>query len=306
MYDNIKMRLPLTQGMPDFTERLENVSMKVNADGVAIHTVGNLQNLKVFVSHGYLYINGSLSAYLNGNNIYPLNRHSVKQAVEKISDDLGVDVSGAKVTSLEIGATFPMAKPIECYFAVLGDLQGFRRTLQYKGTLYYSQQIQRPYKQIYFYDKLAEMKRRHKDVPPGFESSNLLKCEIRLTGGLCRQLNVSEVKASTLGDAGFYHKCVKFWESEYNKIQKVYNLNFSKTCTAGECFEAMAGYLMNEAGDKMGWLLSSAMSSANLSRMQLSRLKAKIRQAKGLGRLGQKNELLKELNDCVMNAGCYV
>lgn len=306
MYDNVRMRLSLIEDMPDVSARLENVSMKVNADGEVFLTVGSLQNLKVYVGRGYISVHGSLSAFLNGNNIYPLTRKEAGRAVQKLSYMLGVDMSEAKVTSMEIGATFPMKKPVNSYFAVLGDLQGFTRTLQYKGTLYYTQQVQRQYRQLYFYDKLAEMKRKHKTIPPGFADANLLKYEIRLTGMLCKQLNVPEVKASTLSEAGFYHKAVKLWEREYKKIQKVMNLNFAAGGTPGKCFDAIAGYLMNKAGDQMNRFVSSVIVTAGLSRMQVSRLKSKTRQARSLGKLGQKDTLLKELDDCVMNAACYV
>ena len=97
MYDNLHMRLATVEGQTStVTNRLSNPKQTIDIDTGECRTFGYLNNLRVSVYPSGLYIVGSLAKYFNGGNIYTLNRRSTEMAVQKLSDDLGIDVSYRK------------------------------------------------------------------------------------------------------------------------------------------------------------------------------------------------------------------
>lgn len=114
MYDNLHMRLA-TVGADTSTvvSRLSNAKQNIDIETGEVRSFGYLQNLRISVYESGLYIVGSLAKYFNGGNIYTLNRKTTEQAMQKLSDELGLGVSTAKVTYLEFGDSFIMEHKVE-------------------------------------------------------------------------------------------------------------------------------------------------------------------------------------------------
>ena len=137
MYDKLKLWAARTRDTPDITKFLDRAKEQIDHDTGEITTFGSLEGLKISIFTGGISIIGSLSKYLYPNNIYPLDRHSTAEAVEKLSDNLHLNISDAKVTGLEFGTQFVMRHKPEDYLRRLGDMPRLQRYHFDVGTLYY-------------------------------------------------------------------------------------------------------------------------------------------------------------------------
>ena len=133
---------------------------------------------------GYYYINvakngislkGSLSKYYLGNNIDTLTRHSVKSAIEQLSDHLHIDISLAKVTRLDISSVILTKYSPVVYYRYLGQKSWFYRFQFKEDTLYYNNHK----RQIIFYDKAKEAKSDGVLIPEIYTNANLFRYELR-------------------------------------------------------------------------------------------------------------------------------
>ena len=221
MYDKLKLWAARTRDTPDITKFLDRAKEQIDHDTGEITTFGSLEGLKISIFTGGISIIGSLSKYLYPNNIYPLDRHSTAEAVEKLSDNLHLNISDAKVTGLEFGTQFVMRHKPEDYLRRLGDMPRLQRYHFDVGTLYYKPRGRQKPKVYAFYDKKADAAAKGMVLPVGFEDANLLKYEMRLNGRLPQQIGVPEVTASTLSESGFYRLMVKRYQDSYFAISKL-------------------------------------------------------------------------------------
>ena len=130
MYDKLKLWAARTRATPDITKFLDNSKDQIDHATGEVITFGSLEGLILIdiqkkigwdaFKKTFRYF-GSLSKYLYPNNIYPLDRHSTAEAVEKLSDSLHLNISDAKITGLEFGTQFVMKHKPEDYLRKLGD-----------------------------------------------------------------------------------------------------------------------------------------------------------------------------------------
>lgn len=220
MYDKLKLFIPLLDGVSVVGGCLDEAKEQTNLNTGEVCIFGGLGGLKVSVYPNGLYFTGSLAKFLYPGNIYPLDRHSTAEAVEKLSDALHVDVGAARVTSLEFGTHFIMKHPVGAYLSRLGDMPRLMRLPTGADTLYYRAKGKHPAKKLCFYDKVAEAKVKGETVPGVFDGANLLRYEMRLDGRLPQQLGVPAVQASTLYESDFYRMLVRKWQAYYFSISK--------------------------------------------------------------------------------------
>ena len=136
MYDKVKLWVMRTRDTPDVSNFLDKAKDHVDHETGEVCTFGSLEGLKVSVYTGGISIIGSLAKFIYPNNIYPLDRHGTRQAITKLSDGLHLDVSDARVTSMEFGQVFVMRHPVESYLSKLGDTPKLLRYHFEVGTLY--------------------------------------------------------------------------------------------------------------------------------------------------------------------------
>ena len=184
MYDKVKLWTARTRETPDVSKFLDRAKDQIDHETGEVCTFGSLEGLKVSIYTGGISIIGSLAKYLYPNNIYPLDRHSTAQAIEKLSDSLHINLNDAKVTGLEFGTQFVMAHPVENYLSKLGDMPKLLRYHFDVGTLYYKPKGKQQLKVFVFYDKKADAVAKNMALPVGFDEANLLKYEMRLNGRL--------------------------------------------------------------------------------------------------------------------------
>lgn len=311
MYDKVKLWTVRTRATPDVSKFLDRAKDQIDHETGEVCTFGSLEGLKVSIYTGGISIVGSLAKYLYPNNIYPLDRHSTAQTIEKLSDSLHIRLDGAKVTSLEFGTQFVMAHPVESYLSKLGDMPKLMRYHFDVGTLYYKPKGKQQPKIFAFYDKKADAAAKCMTLPDGFTDANLLKYEMRINGRLPQQLGVPDVTAATLSENPFYRLMVQRYQESYFAISKNNQIKtdvMDEIKTVSDAFDVFVARLITQSDQTQiaGFLEELKEAKVFDDRKCYSRLKKKIQEVATKAGVTVSDELIKELDDEIKNIGAYM
>lgn len=311
MYDKIKLWAARTRATPDVSRFLDKAKEQIDHETGEVCTFGSLNGLKVFIYMGGISIIGSLAKFLYPNNIYPLDMNSTAQAIEKLSDNLHLPITDAKVTGLEFGRAFVMAHPVESYLSKLGDMPRLLRYHFDVGTLYYKPRGKQQPKVFAFYDKKADAAAKGMVLPVGFEDANLLKYEMRFNGRLPQQMGVPDVKASTLSESGFYRQMIKRYQENYFAISKLNQVKtdvMSEIKTVSDAFDMLVARLINGSDQTQITAFVEELKEAKVfeDRKNYTRLKRKIQEVATKAGVTTSDELIRELDDEIKNVGAYI
>lgn len=272
---------------------------------------GFLKGLRISLYPSGLSVIGSLPKFLYNDNIHPLNRKTTGQAIEAISESLGLDIGDAKVNGLEFGFNFPVSSPVADYLLRLGELKGLQRYKFSASTLYYKPKGKKQRKVLCFYDKIEDARSKGVTIPVGFEEANLLKYELRLNGRLSDQLKYDNITASRLKERSFYKLLVMSYQSYYKGIFKQRQTNSSdmdNIKTVSDACDVLLGRLLNdgEQGKIEAYLEELKRLGVFGNRMYYSRLKKKLTDAASKAGGGLEDELIRELDNDIENLGAYI
>ncbi len=232
-----------------FAQALDTANTTTSLATGEVWSSGRLNNLLVSFSEAGVTIKGSLSGYYHPNNSRILTRHEVALALNKMEDELHLSLAEARVSRLDCSYHWQMSLPIGEYLSRLGGLTYFQRVLATSNSLYYNKGGRKPVNTLLFYNKTKECSESHKEVPEVYDDVNLLRYECRWLGRVARQLNVTEVKASTLAEKEFYKLMVKRWSEYYFAIHKnrAASWDMSNISTVKGACDWLLGYLLNNA-----------------------------------------------------------
>lgn len=311
MYDKVKLFYPRTRATPDISGYLDRAKEQTDLNTGEVCTFGSLDGLKVSLYVGGFSIVGSLSKYLYQSNVYPLDRHSTAEAIEKLSDALHLDMGEANVTGLEFGTQFLMRKPVDEYLRKLGDMPKLLRYHFEVGTLYYKHRGKQQPKTFCFYDKKADAAAKGLSIPTGFEGANLLKYEMRLNGRLPQQLGVVAVQASTLSESEFYRLLVSKWQTYYFSITKLNQVKtdvMSEIKTVSDAFNVLVARLISQSDQTQIAAFLDELKNAKVfdDRKCYTRLKNKIIEVANKASVTVSDEDIRELDDEIKNVGAYI
>ena len=311
MYDKVKFWVMRTRATPDVSKFLDKAKDQIDHETGEICTFGSLEGLKVTIYTGGISIIGSLAKFLYPNNVYPLNRHSTAQAIEKLSDSLHLSVEAATVSGLEFGQAFVMKYPVESYLSKLGNMPKLLRYHFDVGTLYYKPKGKQQPKVFAFYDKKADAMAKGMALPVGFKDANLLKYEMRLNGRLPQQMGVPGVTASTLSESGFYRLIVKRYQDSYFSISKQNQIKtdvMSEIKTVSDAFDVLVARLINQSDQTQIAAFLEELKEAKVfeDRINYTRLRKKIQAVAAKAGVTVSDDLVKELDDEIKNAGAYM
>lgn len=290
--------------------RLSSVKQVTDTGTGEVRYFGSLGGLKVTIYTSSIYIVGSLSKYYNGSNIFTLNRRDTERAVQKLSDELGADVSTAKVTYLEFGDAFVMQSPVEEYLKRLGHYPRLYRNSQ-PDTLYYRHRgIVQP-KTICFYDKTKELRKKKETLPDGLNGQNILRYELRFKNRLSRQIGWQDsITASTLYDRQFYKKMVSIYREVYFAISKRKMLKptaLQEVKNPKDAMQCLIGVLLCQSNkDTIADFMGQLTTAKTLDRVQLYRLGQMIERATEKGKHLEGDTLISELDNQIENACVYL
>lgn len=314
MYDKVKIWIDRTiagEQFPTIVNYLDNAKQETDIQTGEMRVYGKIEGLKVSIFIGGLSIVGSLPKYLHGSNVYPLDRHTTAQAIEKLSDVLHLKANEAIVTGVEFGTNFMMKHNVQEYLTRLGYMPRLGRYHFNPSTLYYKGTGKQQLKVFAFYDKIADAKNKGAIYPNNLKEANLLRYEMRLNGRLSYQLRVPEVKASTLYQIPFYRMMVKQYQDRYftiTKLNQVKSNVMSEIKTVSDAFNVFVARLLSQTDQtQIGGFLDELKEAAVFEdRKNYSRLKKKIQEIATKADITVSDELIRELDNEVKNCGAYV
>ena len=314
MVDKLKLwadRAIVGEQLPTIATYLDRAKQQTDLQTGEIITSGNIEGLKVVIYTGGLSVIGSMPKFLYGSNVYPLTRHTIKDAIEKISDTLHIHTEKADVTELEFGTNFLMKHPVADYLSKLGEMPRLERVQVTPTSVRYQGRGKRHPKEFSFYDKLADAASKGMNYPEDMKGQNLLRYEIRLSGRLPQQLSVPQVIASTLTEKGFYRLMVKRYQDDYFRISKQNQVKtdvMSEIKTPTDAFNVFVARLLSQTDKSQiaGFLDELKQAGVFEDRKNYTRVKSKIREVATKANFTISDELIKELDDEVRNCGAYV
>ena len=315
MYDKIKLFVQRNSGTPDISGYLDEAKEQTDIRTGEVNVFGSLEGLKVCMYVGGYSIIGSLAKYMYQSNIYPLDRNTTAQAIEKLSDSLHLDLKEADVTGVEFGTQFLMKKPPQVYINKLGDMPRRKRLLCAESTLYYtgtgSQQRQRQKQVLCFYDKKADAAAKGLIMPQGFERSNLLRYELRLNGRIPHQTGRHTVTASTLSDREFYRQLVTMWEDNYFSISKLNGVKqnvMNEIKSVKDAKAVLFARLLSQSGKDVitDYLEELKQNNVFKDSKYYTRTKNALLEIGNNPKMAVSDEDIKELDNEVKNVGAYI
>lgn len=315
MYDKIKLFVQRNSGTPDISGYLDEAKEQTDIRTGEVNVFGSLEGLKVCMYVGGYSIIGSLAKYMYQSNIYPIDRHTTAQAIEKLSDSLHLDLKEADVTGVEFGTQFLMKKPPQVYINKLGDMPRRKRLLCAESTLYYtgtgSQQRQRQKQVLCFYDKKADAAAKGLIMPQGFERSNLLRYELRLNGRIPHQTGRHTVTASTLSDREFYRQLVTMWEDNYFSISKLNGVKqnvMNEIKSVKDAKDVLFARLLSQSGKDVitDYLEELKQNNVFKDSKYYTRTKNALLEIGNNPKMAVSDEDIKELDNEVKNVGAYI
>lgn len=312
MYDKVKIWIDASKVRDEPIEKhLFNPKQETDLATGEVRTYGALGGLMVRQYVGGVSIVGSLGGYFyDDNNIYPLDKHTTKDAIQKLSDAIHIDLTDAKVTGFEFGNAFILKHPIKNYLQLLGNMPKMQRVSVQASTLYYKHKGQSQPNTYAFYDKLAEMRKTKKDIPQGFDMFNVLKYEMRYDGRLPQQLGVPCVTCSTLYERMFYKMLVKRYQDAFYSITKNVVLmdDLGGINSVNDGYNYLVSLLLNQAdqGFISGYIDRLKDAKVFADSKYYTRLKNKIHDVATKATKSTTNDLIKELNDEIKNVGAFV
>lgn len=264
---------------------------------------GDLGNLKIKQVYDGVSIFGSLPKYFLGNNLETLTRQGTERAIEKISDELCIKCNGSKIYRIDIAGNLLMKEPTYKYLSYLGDCRYMKKS-NFNNSLYYSNSK----KQIIFYDKPKEMKKKRADIPEEFKKyeDRILRFELRFKKRIKDQFG-KIIFLSDLSDEDFYIMILNKWKEAYFEINKIKSLNLNKMekVTSKEFKDYLLSYFILEKG--LDQILNSVDTNRDKfkSSTEASRLKAEIKRIINNSNYSDNSELTLELDEKVIQAVKY-
>jgi hypothetical protein len=300
-YDTIKFTIPRTRLS---TEQIRIIETKLQKNtlhkGYGWNTrVGNVNNFCVKITETQVVIWGSLPKYLCGSNMKSLTLEETKHGIEKLSQDLGIDLTVENVTGFDIAGTMKMEHLPSSYLRCLGNKPGYYRWI-FDTSVYYDIGFERqkyPKRQLLFYDKGKEL-----GFPQQSDGLNLLRYELSIQYRLRGQFG--KVTGSTLYDPTFFNSVVNLWYDEFNSISKINQMSMctSHIKTVGEAVETLSIMVLQRYGiDLMNDFLSNLKVSNSFTKRSYYRDTQDLLNELLSKPVEKKSDMLQELKTKVLD-----
>ena len=140
----------------------------------------NLSNFKISITFDEknnpikLSFYGSLTKFYFGNNLAQLDWKTTKEAIKKLSDNLNLDISKARLTRIDFGVNILIQKPIYHYTSCLLGTKRLKWQRYKESITFFSKSGS---KSLTFYDKINEMKNNskteYKSIPELYKTAGI-------------------------------------------------------------------------------------------------------------------------------------
>lgn len=227
MIDTIKGYIELNQYKSNDFKHLLVDSVKTIRKNGYTKTI-NLSNLKITFSFDKknkpikLFFCGSLPKFYQENNLTQMSWNETKNAIQMLSDNIGVDISKAILTRVDFGVNIQMNHPVHEYISCLLSFPRLG-TMRFKETVKFL--TSNNSKSYLFYDKIKEVNKNsrktsnniHKDLL----DKNILRYEVQLNGFLKNRFRLKRVRVKDLFRNSVQVKIINYWFNGYHKIEKI-------------------------------------------------------------------------------------
>jgi len=251
MLDNIKLIQSITE--QQYIQLLNTLRLlnpvshtKFENTGITV-TQTTYKDCFLKLTPNYLTVSLSLSKLLLGTNQFNVTRKDAALALLKLQDILGIDISSAKVSRIDIAYNISMDQPLETYFKLLCSKDKMKRWTISNETLYFTNKNKGM--KLVFYNKTNQLSDTKQVVLPENLTKNILRYEISLTSKVIKKLGYHEITCATLIDEAFYQSLVELWYNEYKTIIK---LSYSEATNYGNNLSEFKEYLMMAGIEKIG------------------------------------------------------
>jgi hypothetical protein len=219
-----------TQDRPMLAPDIKIIWDGIDRNGQHI-IVGFIDGLKITIRETGTFITGSLSRYLIGSNCHSLSLSDNKEAIQKLSDALMIDMGKAQVTCLDYAQNIFTDLPPSIYFSLLGHSSQLtvRGTFHKKTeTLYYKNGTTKNQingnLELILYDKVDEA--GFKNVPDDWNGLNVMRVELSLFNRPEKQLK-AELTGFSLSDPDTMQKVCNRYLSAFDSIYTVNSIRLN-------------------------------------------------------------------------------
>lgn len=175
MYDTIRAYFELINGEIPSILRENLIEVPINKLGDCKYY---LENFYCRIKETRIYLSGSLSRLLFGNNLRMLSYEETNQAIEHLCSKIGLEASNIKLTSVDFAFNILTEKKVKHYLSYFGEF-GNKKKKEYAKAVQYD--IERLSLQIY--DKAQQMRNNKSsfgNVPSNLLNANIMRIELKL------------------------------------------------------------------------------------------------------------------------------
>jgi hypothetical protein len=272
---------------------------------------GKLKNMVIWHNLNCLTVFGSLAKYLNDENMTPLNREEVKQAIKKLENDIGLSLKNAVVSSVEFGTSIIVKeKPFE-YLRLFGNTKRLTRVEYSKltgiETILYTSDTGSF--EFIGYDKSREMLDKKQDIPPLFAKSNALRLEskMRTKRGIEARFN-GGLSAYDIFGKNVYKRFQKLFFDTYKNIEKRGRLVYvdkSRKITPLELRKLQAEQYRQSHPKEFRYLIQQLIEAEKLSSINLERIRTEGYHLGNDIYVSDQSPLIEELDALVYDSVMY-
>ena len=216
MYDTIKLYHKFEYGKPNIDDVMAQMqSIKEITYDTGNHIIqGTYKGIRVNYNQHTMSVSGSLAKYHYGNNLETLTMSASEVAIRSLSDLIGFDLSNSIVSRVDFSSNMLTDYKPKYYYKFLGHLSRYNR-FDNGDTLYYNQQS----KNLLFYDKIKEAKKKQMPIPNEYLCKNVLRYELAIKKELAKFCNRT-IEVKDLYTRDIYNLFLYKWKEIYTNIDK--------------------------------------------------------------------------------------
>ncbi len=251
-------------------DTFDDATIKHRKDGTWLKQ-GSQNHVRVFLTPGSLSVNCNPNKMINGNNEVNTSVDTYVQALTSIEKLLGVNLHDATVSRLDAGINIITVEKPANYLQLLAHCSRAMKITYDTETLTFSNGV----KDIVFYDKGLEVKKKSVSGLVTQSKGNLLRIEVRLKKPKVA-LNMPKLTAGMLMEDATIKKVADVWQQSYLNIHKVIRPQANVDCSDTKSFVMS---LANHGVEALG--IDAVLNHINsisdsLSGMQRYRLQKKL------------------------------
>lgn len=306
MYDTLK--LVLTNEFNPSFNFLENLPSTIDIyfHGIEYGTPvvkAKIRNLKVNIKTSRVVIEGSFHVFCKGENITPMHFDEFRMSVAELESLTAYPVRLARVSRLDFSGNFLVKHPVALYFNFFCQKSRFQKIVLDGGIRYSSEE-----KELIFYDKLKEMKKKRTPIPQYFQNKNVLRFEVRYCRKLGKHFERRELFLADLLEKSFINTLCKVWRTEYKSVVMEMKAPTGLTPTGSKAnlLEQLALIQIHQIGlDNLINEISAWQSAGQITKEEAYKMRKFIKTNSSEPYPNAENELIRELNLKIKTAAKY-